>query len=36
MIIGKKKIAKYSLEKVQETFLLNNCNLITKTYKKEY
>ena len=30
----KKKNAKYSFEKVQETFLLNNCNLITKTYKK--
>jgi hypothetical protein len=30
----KKKIAKYSFEKVQETFLLNNCNLLTKTYKK--
>jgi hypothetical protein len=30
----KKKIAKYSFEKVQETFLLNNCMLITKTYKK--
>lgn len=29
-----KKIAKYSLEKVQETFLLNNCTLITKTYNK--